>query len=166
MSSVINKTTYQYLESVSTPDYPEETWVVNPDLSAVEGIAQKYWKVVDGAAVEMSAGEKAVVNAAYSQAYVESVIVRAIAFGSKLINQYAAENVILGITQAGMTATVRTRMGSVISALQTGSLYDVIAECKAIPAEHKDATYITDARLLSFVNKVETYLGITLSVTL
>ena len=166
MSSVINKTTYQYLESVSTPDYPEETWAVNPDLSAVSGIAQKYWKVVDGAVIEMSSGEKAAVNAAASQAYVEGVIVKAIAFGSKLINQYAAENVILGITQAGMTATVRSRMGTIISALQTGSLYDVIVECKAIPADHKDATYITDARLLSFVNKVEAYLGITWSTSL
>lgn len=33
----------QYLESVNTPDYPEADWVINPDLSAVEGVPQGYW---------------------------------------------------------------------------------------------------------------------------
>lgn len=101
-----------------------------------------------------------------SQFYIEGVIARAIAFGQTLITAYAAQNVLLGITQAGMTSTVRERMAGVISALQTGSLYDVIAEAKAIPSGDKDATFITDARLLSFVNQVETYLGIALSTSL
>ena len=166
MGLVINKTTFAVLKSVNTPDYPEADWLVDPDLSSVEGVDQKYWKIAGGQVVEMNSTEKAVVNAAASQAYIEGVINAAIKFGAGLMTKYAAENVLLGITQAGMTSVVRTRMGSVISALQTGSLYDVIAEAKAIPADHKDGTFITDTRLLNFVNKVETFLGLTLSQSL
>ena len=166
MGLVINKNTFAVLKSVNTPDYSETDWLVDPDLSSVEGVDQKYWKVAGGQVVEMNSGEKAIVNTATSQAYIEGVINAAIKFGAGLMTKYAAENVLLGITQAGMTATVRTRMAVVIAALQTGSLYDVIAEAKAIPAEDKDATFITDARLLAFINKVETYLGIALSTSI
>jgi hypothetical protein len=54
----------------------------------------------------------------------------------------------------------------VIGALQTGSLYEAIANAKAVPSGNKDATFITDVRILSFVNKIESYLGITLSTSL
>ncbi len=69
MASVINKTTYRYIASANTPDYPEEYWVHNPDVSALVGneISQLYWKVAaDGTAyivIEMSDLEKADVDA-------------------------------------------------------------------------------------------------------
>ena len=72
----------------------------------------------------------------------------------------------LGITQAGMTNTVRKRLGEVTNCLITGSLYDAMNEARLIPAEHKDSTFITNARLLSFINRIETFLGIALSETL
>lgn len=87
-------------------------------------------------------------------------------FGSQLLQEFTIENILLGITQAGMTNQVRKVCANVVSALQTGSLYDAIYEAKHIPPEGKDVTFITDARLLAFVNKIETYLGIALSTTL
>lgn len=90
---------------------------------------------------------------------VVSIITNAIIFGAALMTEFAAENVAMGITQEGMTGTVRKNMTEIINALQTGSLYDVIDEVRAIPAEKKDPKYITDARLLLFVNKIEDYLG-------
>lgn len=101
-----------------------------------------------------------------SQVAVQKIIAEAINFGTKLISFYAADNVLLGITQAGMTTFVRTAMAGVVSALGTGSLYEAIDLAKATPAGDKDGTFINDARLLQFVNKIETYLGITLSTTL
>lgn len=92
-------------------------------------------------------------------AILEQVVTGAIVFGTKLVTKFAAENIQMGITQEGMTATVRTRMGGVLNALQTGSLYDAIIEVRAIPEEHKDPKYITDARLLNFINQIEDYLG-------
>ncbi len=62
MANVLNRTTKQYLESVNTPDYPTEDWIINPDLSSVSGVDKKYW-FLDGDTVrEMTAAEK---DAAY-----------------------------------------------------------------------------------------------------
>lgn len=84
-------------------------------------------------------------------------------FANELIDRFAAENVLLGVTQAGMTGTVLTKMSAVLTAMQTGSLYEAITRAKAIPSSDFDATFITGARLLLFVNKMEKYLGATLS---
>jgi len=58
---------------------------------------------------------------------------------------------------------VLDRMQSVMIAAQSGSLYEMIVRLRAIPAESKDAKYITDARILACINKIETYLGLPLS---
>lgn len=62
MANVINKTTLQYLKSVHTPDYMDGNWLINPDLSAVDGVAPKYWKIVNDQVVEMDSLEKEVVD--------------------------------------------------------------------------------------------------------
>jgi len=59
MANVLNKTTFKYLTSVNTPDYPTSDWVHNPDLSAVQGISKEYWAIdAYGDVVEMSQSEK------------------------------------------------------------------------------------------------------------
>lgn len=87
-------------------------------------------------------------------------------FGLSIIDQFAAENILLGITQAGMTNQVRKNTAQVIAALSTGSLYDAIYEARQIPAEAKDPVFVTDARLLTFVNIIEEYLGAPKSTSL
>lgn len=57
-------------------------------------------------------------------------------------------------------------MASVISALQSGSLYDAITEVRAIPAESKDDIFITNSRMLDVIHRIETYLGLPLSASL
>jgi hypothetical protein len=121
---------------------------------------EAYWHLVLN---EQKVADKA---AAEQAAQLDRVLTNAINFGMQIMKDFTKENMVLGITQDGMTGTVRKAMIEVISALQTGSLYDAIAEAKAIPQESKDAKYITDARLLSFVNKIEEYLGIELSQSL
>jgi len=64
MSDVVNKLTGQYLTSVNTPDYDPVDWLINPDLSAVAGVPQQYWKVENDAVVEMDQAEKDAVDAA------------------------------------------------------------------------------------------------------
>lgn len=63
MANVINKTTFQYIASVNTPDFDSSDWLINPDLSAVVGVPKKYWKVENDSVVEMDDSEKAQVNA-------------------------------------------------------------------------------------------------------
>lgn len=86
-------------------------------------------------------------------------------FASKLMVQFTTENIIMGITQDGMTGHVRKTLSEVTMCLITGSLYDAIYEVKSIPAEKRDVKYLSDARLLIFINKIETYLGVTLSTS-
>jgi hypothetical protein len=97
---------------------------------------------------------------------VKNTVKNATSFGSELMIDFATENVLMGIAQDGMTSTVRKNMEQVILALTTGSLYDAITEAKSIPSEKKDYKYITDVRLLNFINKIEDYLGIPRSTTL
>lgn len=97
---------------------------------------------------------------------VEYAIADACSFGQRLLIKFAADNVLLGITQAGKTAAVRMALSSVIQCLQTGSLYDAIAQVRAVPPELKDSTFITDARLLAFINSCEDYLGLSRSQSL
>jgi hypothetical protein len=39
-------------------------WIINPDLSSVVGIAEKYWKISGDSVLEMTSEEKAIVDAA------------------------------------------------------------------------------------------------------
>ena len=102
----------------------------------------------------------------YAVNVVEFAIANAVAFGQHLLIKFAADNVMLGITQAGMTSTVRAVLGPVVQCLQTGSLYDAMAQCRAVAPESKDATFVTDIRLLAFINLIEDYLGMVRSVAL
>ena len=53
----------QYVTSVNTPDYDGETnKLVNPDLSSLSAVPQKYWKESAGSVVEMSQADKDVIE--------------------------------------------------------------------------------------------------------
>jgi hypothetical protein len=97
---------------------------------------------------------------------IKNKIKAAIDFGEKITLDFTTENVLLGIAQDNMTSYVLERMSGVLAALQTGSLYDAIAKAKSIPVSSYDIKYITAARLLKFVNNIESYLGRPLSTSL
>jgi len=39
MADVINRTTFQYLRSVNTPDYPVRDWIINPTADEIRSAA-------------------------------------------------------------------------------------------------------------------------------
>lgn len=106
-------------------------------------------------------------------------------FVEDLITTFAAENISMGITQAEKTTSVLglfTKKYDVENnglpialkeAFDTGSLYSAISilnYVRATPSEF-DGTgannltpFITGARLLSMLNKIETFLGIALTI--
>lgn len=63
MSDAINRITGEFLKSVNDPYYPKEDFLLNPDLSAVKGVPQKYWKLDGDIVLEMNAVEKSIVDA-------------------------------------------------------------------------------------------------------
>lgn len=64
MANWVHKTTIQYLQSSDPPVSDQVNWLKNPDLTAVNGLQQKYWKVVGSAVQAMSTAERNAVDAA------------------------------------------------------------------------------------------------------
>jgi hypothetical protein len=68
MAIVVNKTTFDVLESQNTPDFPTSDWVINPaSLAALiaGSVPKRYWKVDPGPpedVIEMTAPEKVAVD--------------------------------------------------------------------------------------------------------
>ena len=68
MADVLHRTTKDYRRSVSTPDYPSQDWIINPDLSAVAGQPVKYWTITGDVVSLMSQAERDAVDAAEAAA--------------------------------------------------------------------------------------------------
>ena len=61
MTTAINRNTLQYYGG--TPrSLPSGTWILNPDMSSVSGVALCYWKIIGDSVLEMDSGEKEVVD--------------------------------------------------------------------------------------------------------
>lgn len=68
MADAVNRTTKEYRQSIHTPDFPVEDWIINPNLSAVAGVENKYWKISGDVITEMNASEKQAVDDAEAAA--------------------------------------------------------------------------------------------------
>lgn len=55
---IVNDRVVNIFESANTPDYESGNYLINPDLSGVSGVDQKYWKESAGSVVEMTTPEK------------------------------------------------------------------------------------------------------------
>lgn len=64
MADVLHRVTKAIEKSVHTPHYSSSAWIINPDLSAVQGVDKKYWKIVGDVISEMDQSEKDAVDAA------------------------------------------------------------------------------------------------------
>lgn len=97
-------------------------------------------------------------------------------FVQTVVTQIAAENIAMGITQAGKTADVLGLFGkqfdigatypvSLKDTFDSGSLYvslAVLQHMRDNPSVYDGLSpYITDARLLATKNKIEVFLGVT-----
>lgn len=100
-------------------------------------------------------------------------------FVQKLIKDFAAENISMGVTQAQKTGPILgmfakkydvnndSRSFSLKDTFDTGSLYEslkVLQHIRNNSSEYDGLTpFVTDARLLNMKNKIESFLGIQLS---
>jgi hypothetical protein len=95
------------------------------------------------------------------EAVVKQSIINAINFGQNLIVEFATENVLMGITQAGKTKEVSDYLIDVMRYLQSGSLYGVINEVDRLLAEGVPSDlspFITPNRLSQFKSRIVHYL--------
>lgn len=73
MADAVNRTTKVYVQSINTPDYPIGEWIINPDLSGVVGVPNRYWVITGDVITEMSQGEKDALDAAALEAARDSI---------------------------------------------------------------------------------------------
>jgi hypothetical protein len=93
--------------------------------------------------------------------FYNAVINSAINFGHKIMVEFASENVMMGITQAGKTKEVANYLTDVARHIQTGSLYEVINEIDRLKIEGLPqdlSPFITETRLDRFKQKILDYL--------
>ena len=64
MANILHRTTLEHRVSVNTPEYPDPPWLEAPNLSAVQGVDQKYWKISGDVVSEMTVTEKNAVDLA------------------------------------------------------------------------------------------------------
>lgn len=99
---------------------------------------------------------------------VQLAISNAMQFGTQLLVQYATQNVLAGITQAGKTQSVMDYCHELAHCLITGSLYAAISQITVMIADTGTAKtnlspFITNNTLYTFMNKIQTYLGLPLT---
>lgn len=62
MATVVNRNTTELLTSINTPDFSVNDWIINPDLSLLDNVPHKYWKIDGDNVVEMNQSEKDAVD--------------------------------------------------------------------------------------------------------
>jgi len=93
---------------------------------------------------------------------VKYTVKAAIEFGNNLVVDFASENVLMGITQAGKTKEVADYLADLMRYAQTGSLYEVIAEIDRLIAAGLPTNlepFITESRMNTFKQQVIDYLS-------
>lgn len=80
-------------------------------------------------------------------------------FGSTLMVEYATSNVLAGFN-VSQIQDIMNRTQKVADALNSGSLYVAIEELNALTT---DATLITPAKVTTYRNKIQRYLGLPLT---
>jgi hypothetical protein len=96
------------------------------------------------------------------QKIAEDSVEKAIIFAQHLTINFAAENVVMGITQAGKTKEVSDFLADVTRYAQTGSLYEVINELDSLVAAglpQELEPFVTETRLNTFKNKIIEHLS-------
>lgn len=97
------------------------------------------------------------------QDIVKQKILDAQIFGNKLIEDFTAENVLMGITQAGKTVAVTNYLHKLTHYIMTGSLYAAIDEMNIIIADENKgdlSPFVTNERIAGYKNKVQKFLGL------
>lgn len=97
-----------------------------------------------------------------------AVVVAAQNFGQQLATQYAVQNILLGITQSGKTQALIDYTNNLSQCLYTGSLYAALSAINVMIADISSAKtnlspFITNDILYSYLNQIQSYLGIALT---
>lgn len=101
-------------------------------------------------------------NPEYMAGTIKEIVDKAIEYGHNLLVGFSTANVLQGITQAGLTEAVLDYMSPIKMAIDSGSLYVVIAKLDKLIFEGVPANlspFVTTERLEEIKTEIETYLA-------
>jgi hypothetical protein len=90
-------------------------------------------------------------------------IVDAQTFGQALLKEFATENVLMGITEAGKTIQVTDYLHKLSHYIMTGSLYAALTEIDVIISDTNKSDldpFVTNDRMNIYKEKIQRYLGL------
>lgn len=79
---------------------------------------------------------------------------KAIKSANNIISKFCAENIVLGITQAGKTKLIADVLQDVFYYAQTGSLYECLSAMDAITITPEMSPFLTENRRTELKNKI------------
>lgn len=125
MGTAVNRTTKEYRESVNTPDFPTAQWIINSaqaDALFAAGVPSFHWNIAGDVVSEMSAGEKATVNAARADTLrdntvtetdnMEALIRAVVQLVVDEINTLRAQHALPARTLAQVRTAIRNKLGT------------------------------------------------------
>lgn len=126
MASAIHRTTLIVKERGVPYDLVDPDWIVDPDLSAVTGHPNKYWKIVGNSVQLMTQSERDAVDAAEEAARIaaEKAEAKALADGASPA-MYRLQMAIAKVTQQSIwavnngTLTTPQSMADLVAAVKT-----------------------------------------------
>lgn len=126
-------------------------------IDADNTIVQNYWNGLTSTSF----------NPTQSQ-LIQTSLNNAVTFCQQLMMQFMVENVQLGITQAGKAGALIDYFHDVIHSFLSGSVYEAITQIDGYIADTSTAKanlspFITNDRMTTYKNKIQTYLGIPLT---
>jgi hypothetical protein len=131
---------------------------------AIESNGDEYWVLLNEALnIEELQMFNQVIQTQASRVAIRELIERCIKFGNLIVIEFAADNVLLGITQASKTKLIADACQQAFYYLSTGSLYEARSAMLEIEITEEMAPYLTEQRRIEFINKIETFLGLELS---
>lgn len=81
-------------------------------------------------------------------------------FALEIEETFVAENIAMGITQAGKTDLVTERLAEVLKHVRNASLYSALSAIENVVIDESVAPFITVPRMITFANKIKKYLNI------
>jgi len=98
----------------------------------------------------------------YIEGSISEIVDNSIEFGHKILLDFSRQNIILGITEAGLTEAVLDYLEPIKSAVQTGSLYLVITKIDKLIIENVPQNlnpFVSNEKLSNIKLEIENYLA-------
>jgi hypothetical protein len=139
VASVLNRATLQFIKSANTPDFDKADWIIEPDLSLVQGVDKKYWKLDGDRVLEMDTDEKQAVDdalaAAVAQASARGLANKAIDNGVEILKRLMIRFILAGKKQEEIDSIFEDFEASkLFLALITGNLKSARTKAQSVPA--------------------------------